>query len=85
MYNQGKSLCANFFITNKGTQQTGRDRVVQYTGFELNLAREKISSKQSERQGEIPYKRLIEFSFCLLKARCSFKRCVSFLDSIKEI
>ena len=31
----------------------------QYTGFELNLAREKISSKQNERQGEIPYKRLI--------------------------
>ena len=35
----------------------------QYTVFELKPSRKKISSKQNERQGEMPYKRLIDFLF----------------------
>ena len=35
----------------------------KYTVFELKLAREKISSKQNKRQGEMPYKMLIDLSF----------------------
>ena len=71
-----KILCQLFLLLIHGFRIKSRQR---------DLVREKISSKKNERQGEMPYKRLIDFSSCLFEARCAFKRCFSFLDSIKEI